>query len=93
MFKGYDINRKRVQRLMQLGGIQAIYAGPNTSRRNKLHAVHPYLLRGINIVRPNQVWMIDITYRVPGTQGKQGCLNESRTYLKYPAHAQGITAH
>ncbi len=62
VFKGYDVNRKRVQRLMQLGRIQAIYAGPNTSRRNKLHAVHPYLLRGINIVRPNQVWMIDITY-------------------------------
>jgi len=45
----------RVQRLMQLGGIQAIYAGPNTSKKNKLHAVHPYLLRGVNIVRPNQV--------------------------------------
>ena len=62
VFKGYEVNRKRVQRLMQLGGIQAIYAGPNTSKRNKLHAVHPYLLRGVNIVRPNQVWMIDITY-------------------------------
>lgn len=62
MFKGYEVNRKRVQRLMQLGGIEAIYAGPNTSKRNKLHAAHPYLLRDINIVRPNQVPMIDITY-------------------------------
>ena len=62
-FKGRRINRKRVHRLMQLGGIQAIYPGPNTSRRNKLHAVHPYLLRGLKIVRPNQAWMIDITYR------------------------------
>ena len=61
-FKGHKINRKRVQRLMQLGGIQAIYPGPNTSRRNKLHAVHPYLLRHLDIVRPNQAWMIDITY-------------------------------
>lgn len=61
-FKGHKINRKRVQRLMQLGGIQAIYPGPNTSRRNKLHAVHPYLLRDLKIVRPNQAWMIDITY-------------------------------
>lgn len=61
-FKGHNINRKRVQRLMQLCGIQAIYAGPNTSRRNKLHAVHPYLLRRVDIVRPNQAWMIDITY-------------------------------
>jgi putative transposase len=48
-FKGHKINRKRVQRLMQLGGIQAIYPGPNTSRRNKLHAVHPYLLRNLEI--------------------------------------------
>jgi putative transposase len=61
-FKGHKINRKRVQRLMQLGGIQAIYPGPNTSRRNKLHAVHPYLLRDLKIIRPNQAWMIDITY-------------------------------
>lgn len=61
-FNGHKINRKRVQRLMQLAGIQAIYPGPNTSRRNKLHAVHPYLLRGLEIVRPNQAWMIDITY-------------------------------
>jgi putative transposase len=61
-FKGHKINRKRVQRLMRLGGIQALYPGPNTSRRNKLHAVHPYLLRNVKIDRPNQAWMIDITY-------------------------------
>ena len=63
---GVNVNRKRVQRLMAWGGIQAIYPGPNTSRRNKLHAVHPYLLRGLNITHPNQVWMVDITYlRMP----------------------------
>ncbi len=61
-FKGHKINRKRVQRLMRLAGIQAIYPGPNTSRRNKLHAVHPYLLRDLEIIRPNQAWMVDITY-------------------------------
>lgn len=60
--RGYHVNRKRVQRLMVWGGIQAIYPGPNTSRRNKLHAVHPYLLRDLSITRANQVWMIDITY-------------------------------
>lgn len=60
--RGYSVNRKRVQRLMTLGGISAIYPGPNTSRRNKQHAVHPYLLKGIAITRPNQVWMVDITY-------------------------------
>jgi putative transposase len=63
---GIKVNRKRVQRLMAWGGIQAIYPGPNTSRRNKLHAVHPYLLRGLSITYPNQVWMVDITYlRMP----------------------------
>jgi putative transposase len=61
-FNGHKINRKRVQRLMRLGGIQALHPGPNTSRRNKLHAVHPYLLRNVKIDRPNQAWMIDITY-------------------------------
>ena len=60
--KGYSVNRKRIQRLMQLSGIQAIYPGPNTSRRNKLHKVHPYLLRDVTITRPNQAWMVDITY-------------------------------
>lgn len=61
-FRGFKTNRKRVQRLMRAGGIQAIYPGPNTSRRNKLHAVHPYLLRDLPINRANQVWMVDITY-------------------------------
>lgn len=60
--KGMKVNRKRIQRVMAWGGIQAIYPGPNTSRRNKLHAVHPYLLRGLEITHPNQVWMVDITY-------------------------------
>jgi putative transposase len=47
---------------MHAGGIQAIYPGPNTSQRNKLHAIHPYLLRDLMINRANQVWMVDITY-------------------------------
>lgn len=48
--------------LMVSGGIEAIYPGPNTSRRNKLHAVHAYLLKDLAVVRANQAWMIDITY-------------------------------
>jgi len=60
--QGIKVNRKRVQRLMKLGGIQAIYPGPNTSRKNKKHAVHPYLLKGMEITAPNQAWMVDITY-------------------------------
>lgn len=64
--KKINVNRKRVQRLMALGRIQAIYPGPNTSKRNKLHAVYPYLLKNMHILRPNQAWMVDITYlRMP----------------------------
>ena len=60
------VNRKRVQRLMAWGGIQAIYPGPNTSKRNKLHAIHQYLLRDVRITHANQAWMVDITYlRMP----------------------------
>jgi putative transposase len=60
------VNRKRVQRLMVLGGIQAIHPGPNTSKRNKLHAIYPYLLRNMEITRVDQVWQVDITYlRMP----------------------------
>jgi len=57
-----DVNRKRVYRLMVLGEVKALFPGPNTSRRNKLHAVHPYLLRDMVITHPNQAWMVDITY-------------------------------
>lgn len=60
--QGYGVNHKRVRRLMGLGGICAIHPGPNTSKRDKSHAVHPYLLRGLTIECANQVWQIDITY-------------------------------
>jgi putative transposase len=51
---------------MVWGGIQAIHPGPNTSKRNKLHATYPYLLRNIEITRPNQAWQVDVTYlRMP----------------------------
>lgn len=60
--KGFKVNHKRVQRLMKAGGIHVIYPGPNTSRRNKKHAIHPYLLNGMTVTEPNQAWMIDITY-------------------------------
>ena len=60
--KGTFVNRKRVQRLMSDAGIQAIYPGPNTSKRQRRHAVHPYLLGSLEITSPNQAWQIDITY-------------------------------
>lgn len=60
--QGLLANRKRIQRLMRIMGIEAIAPKPNTSRREPEHAVYPYLLRGLSICRPNQVWAADITY-------------------------------
>jgi len=62
---GWDINRKRAQRLMHNGGIQAIYPGPKTSIGNKEHKTYSYLLNDLEIVRANQVWATDITYSAP----------------------------
>ncbi|GED73148.1 integrase [Brevibacillus reuszeri] len=60
--QGFTINRKRVRRLMQLMGLEAIYPKPNLSKRLHAKYCRPYLLRGLTIDRPNQVWGIDITY-------------------------------
>jgi len=60
--QGYAVNHKRVQRLMQLMGLQAIYPKPKTSLAGYGHKIYPYLLRGLEITRPNQVWSADITY-------------------------------
>jgi len=66
--QGYKVNRKRVKRLMELMGWQTIYRKRNTSKPNKNNPVYPYLLKGLSITRPNQVWAIDITY-VPMRKG------------------------
>mgnify|MGYP001585970472 FL=1 len=58
----YEINRKRIQGLMQRMGLEAVFPGPNTSRRSQEHRIYPYLLKGLEITRPNQVWSTDITY-------------------------------
>lgn len=60
--QGFDVNRKRVRRLMKRMGLEAIYPKPNLSKRFHAKYVRPYLLRGLSIERPNQVWGIDITY-------------------------------
>lgn len=65
---GYRINRKHIQRLMRLMGLEAIYPKPRTSRPHPAHKVYPYLLRGLNIDHPNQVWAADITY-IPMARG------------------------
>jgi putative transposase len=66
--KGYRANRKRVQRLMRLMGLESVAPKPNTSKANEEHPVYPYLLRGLTIKRPNQVWAADITY-IPLARG------------------------
>jgi putative transposase len=65
---GYKINRKRVQRLMRLMGLEAIYPKRRTSRPHPGHKVYPYLLRNLKIDHPNQVWAADITY-IPMARG------------------------
>lgn len=60
--EGYAINRKRVQNCMREMGIAGICPGPNLSKRDLEHKVYPYLLRGLGVETPDQVWGIDITY-------------------------------
>lgn len=60
--KGFSVNRKRVQRLMRILGLAGMAPGPNTSRPHPQHKIYPYLLRGVDVTRPNQVWSTDITY-------------------------------
>jgi putative transposase len=66
--QGHRVNRKRVQRLMRLLGLAAIYQRPNTSKPAEAHKIYPYLLRGLAIERVNQVWCSDVTY-IPMAKG------------------------
>jgi len=65
---GEEVNRKRVRRLMRIMGLEAIYPKPRLSAAGEGHKVYPYLLRGVKIERPDQVWSADITY-VPMPSG------------------------
>lgn len=60
--EGLKFNHKRIERLMKVMDISAIYPKPNTSKSNPKHPVYPYLLKNLRIVNPNQVWSTDITY-------------------------------
>ncbi|MGH7192070.1 MAG: IS3 family transposase, partial [Candidatus Saccharimonadales bacterium] len=62
MARGEAVNRKRVQRLMRLMGLEAIYPKPKLSAAGRGHRIYPYLLRNASIERPDQVWSTDITY-------------------------------
>jgi len=66
--EGLPVNRKRIKRLMRVMALEAIYQKPITSRKHPDHKVYPYLLRGLVIDRPNQVWCADITY-IPMAKG------------------------
>jgi len=61
-WEGLEVNRKRIQRLMRLMGLESTAPQPNTSKPAPEHAVYPYLLRNLDICRPNQVWAADICY-------------------------------
>src|SRR4051812_20751557 len=60
--RGEPVNRKRVQRLMRLMGLEAVYPKPRLSLAGRGHRICPYLLRGVTIERPDQVWSANTTY-------------------------------
>jgi len=66
--QGHRANRKRIRRLMRIMGLKAIYRRPRTSQPAPGHKIYPYLLSGLKITRPNQVWAADITY-IPMARG------------------------
>lgn len=66
--QGYKVNRKRIQRLLRLMGLEAVYPRPRTSDPNLEHRIYPYLLRNVAISKVNQVWSADITY-IPMSRG------------------------
>jgi putative transposase len=66
--EGYKIGRRHVRTLMKRMGIEALYRHPRTTKPKPGHKIYPYLLRGIEVVRPNQVWAMDITY-IPMARG------------------------
>ena len=66
--EGYLVSRSKVRRLMRLMGLEAIYRRPNTSKPAPGHRVYPYLLKGVDVNRVDQVWAADITY-IPMAQG------------------------
>lgn len=66
--RGHRVNRKRVQRLMRLMGLEALHPKPKTTKPGKGHKIYPYRLKGLTIDRPNQVWAADLCY-IPMAKG------------------------
>jgi putative transposase len=81
--QGHVVNRKRVQRLMQLAGLVAIYQRSNTSKPAAGHQIYPYLLGSLSIERVNQVWCSDVTY-IPMAKGADSA-DVARSFRDYVA--------
>ena len=83
---GFAVGRRHVSTLMRGMGIEAIYRKPRTSLPDKAHRIYPYLLTGVSIERPNQVWATDITYRTPSQRsppvGGWSCLSMSGMHVQ-----------
>jgi putative transposase len=78
--QGYDINAKRVGRLMALMGLHAIYPKPKTSQPAPEHRLYPYWLRHVQIAAPNQVWSTDITYILLVNPGRNNYTDRGHLY-------------
>jgi putative transposase len=76
--QGRWVNRKRIQRLMRLMGIEAIYPKPHTSRPHPEHKIYPYLLRDLTIDHANHVWAADISVLQQRRRQFVGCRPEVR---------------
>ncbi len=79
---GYAVGRKLVRRLMKVMGIEAMYPRPRTTQPGQGHKIYPYMLNGLNINRPNQVWQTDITY-VPMKRGYMYLMAIIDVYSRY----------
>ena len=66
--EGFDVGRKHVGTLMKKMGVEALYCKPRTTKPHPGHKIYPYLLRNLEVTRPNQVWAMDFTY-IPMRQG------------------------
>jgi len=80
--EGSKIGRRHVKTLMKRMGIEALYRHPRTTKPEPGHKIYPYLLRGMEVVRPNQVWAMDITW----------CRTESRSRTRSRVCAVSISA-
>ena len=90
--QGYKVNRKRVRRLMQVMGLSSIAPQKRTSVPAPGHKVYPYLLRKLNICRPDQVWCSDITYSAPSFRWHKRDLSMSGIHLEKGGNANQMTA-